>query len=98
MTPRETPIRVTITRGNLADELHQAERRLLDMRAKLEELLESLYPAGFTSFDSYDATLDVFGVLGSTAAVDALHRAGWVHVYEHDHAAAEFRRCACRVR
>lgn len=97
MTPRETPIRITITRGSLADELHQAERAVLDARAKLEDLLDSLFGT-WGSFSAYDATIDVYLVVPSDAAVDALRRGGFGIVWLHPHAETDFMACGCRAR
>jgi hypothetical protein len=92
-------MRVTRTVGSLADELVEAEQRLLDARALLEDLLDSLY--GDQGWASYEvgpmACLDVYGVTASPAAADALRRAGWDYVWQHDHAATSFLGCACRA-
>lgn len=96
---RAERFRATVTTGSLAAELEAAESRLLDARALLEDLLDSLYGAG--AWQSYEvggmACLDVYGVVASPAAADALRRAGWDYVWQHDHEAVRFRACACRA-
>lgn len=88
--------------AEIAMSLFGAERALLQAEAELELLLYSLYgtrPNDWSSFE-YDRKarrLDVYSVTPSAAAVDALGRAGFAVVCEHDHAAAQFTGCACRA-
>ena len=78
---------------NALNGLSKAER-------ELELVLDSLYGAhgGWRDYETYrrERSLDIYGVIPSDAAVDALHRAGFASVTQHDHDIGEFVRCACR--
>lgn len=81
---------------NLAQLVLGAEAAFLRAEKRLEQLLDSIYER----YDDFEIDamhgIDVYGVTASPAAVDALLRAGFARVTEHDHARVEFIHCACR--
>lgn len=93
VTTSSTPV------GSLAAALFGAESALLAAEHALEAMLDSLYGAsGWHGFEAGRGVLDVYLVIPSPAACDALHRAGFALVTEHNHQARAFRECACRQR
>jgi hypothetical protein len=83
---------------SLATELVAAERLHAHLRTRLEELLDSLYPDGWEDVEVGETEIDVYGVVPSSAAVEALRLAGWATVHQHDHGADSFRHCCCRAK
>lgn len=85
----------------VAERLFAGEAALLHAERGLEVVLYGVYgaqPGDWTSY-SYDRTerrLDVYGVAPRPTAVDALQRAGFAVVVEHEHPEEQFVRCACR--
>ncbi len=86
--------------GSMAARLFGAEDAFLAAEHDLEDLLDSLYADGWQDWDAEPiaAAINVYGVIPAPSAVTALHRAGFALVYEHDHPASQFVRCACRGR
>lgn len=87
---------------HLAAALFAARKYVEVAEARVEELLDSLFgkePDNWTHFetDSRDRSIEVFGCIPSEAAADALFRAGFQRVSQHEHDYGEFRRCACKV-
>jgi hypothetical protein len=82
---------------NLAQQCASAESNLLRTERELERLLDSIYPT-WTAFEIDGMrAIDVYGVdAPSPAAVDALLRAGFGAVVEHEHDATKFVECGCR--
>lgn len=92
-------VTVRITRaGALAAEFASAERSLIRAEHDIEALLDSLFGGRWRDFEvgAEDLAIDVYGVVPSPAATDALRRAGFVVVTLHDHASTQFLHCACR--
>lgn len=85
----------TVAVGSLAVTLHDANRKLLDAEAALDRMLESVV-GEYTNFEVGDRLeLDVYSCTPSTAAVDALQRAGFSTVTLHEHDRSKFAKCAC---
>lgn len=91
--------------GSLAGRLFAAEDALLSTETELEELLDSLYNVGGADgerqwqgfeHDRALALVEVYGVVASPAAADALYRAGFAAVLQHHHEREQFVHCACR--
>lgn len=83
--------------GALAVALHDAHRKIMDAEAQLERLLDSLYgDNGWSNFEAGETfELDVYDCTPSEAAAEALMRAGFRVVGQHEHALAKFVNCAC---
>lgn len=86
-----------------AEALRSATDDLARREQDVEDLLILLFPGWYPRFPSHHGwrftrphTIDVYGVVDSPAAVDALHRAGFGRVTLHDHAVGQ--RCGCGVR
>lgn len=87
----------TVPVGSLAVAVHDAQHALIRAEAALERMLDSLYgDKGWSNFEHGESfELDIYDCAPSPAAVEALFRAGFRVVAEHEHPRSKFAKCAC---
>jgi hypothetical protein len=97
LTAESTPV------GSLARELREARADLQVVRHRVSTFLESLFPGWRPRFPisagwafTHPDAIDVYSIVPSPAAVDALRRAGFRVVTLHEHEATRVIACSCK--
>lgn len=79
-----------------AERLASAEAEFIEAEHAVEMMIGALYDV-YEDFEANADELNVYGVVPSPAAADAIHRAlGFRVVIQHEHKKNEFRSCGCR--
>ncbi len=96
---RDTDVTWESPPGSLAEELFRYEQEMIAAERRVEVMLDSVYGSdGYSGFDYGCGELDIYSVIESPAAVDALLRSGFSRIIEHPHPGRQFVHCDCRRR
>lgn len=88
-------VRVPI--GSLAARYYRAVDELIAVERQTEQLIAALYES-FSEWEAGPDGIDIYDAIDSTAAAQALMRAGWKAVRCHNHERRRFKHCACAIR